>query len=144
MILIVGIFGVAEARINRKWLAGFSFLLGSRTNFPGYVPQIPVIHDVEDACKLGTIRVVIVDIVVDGNKPHTHPSEVHFCIKARLYIVATNTAHVLDQHRLDNASFNVCQQLLPARTVKVATAVTIIRIVPTCSAECRNKASKKS
>ena len=73
----------------------------------------------------------IVNVVVDGDEPHSHPGEVHFCIEVCFNVVTTNTAHVLDQHRLDNASLNVCQQLLPARTVKVAAAVTVIRIVPT-------------
>ena len=112
-------------------LAGFALLLGSRPDFPGHIPQVPVVHDVEDACKLGAVGVVIVDIVIDGDETHTHPTKVYFSIKPRFNIVTTDSAHVLDQHRLDNASFNVCQQLLPTRTVKVAAAVTIISIVTT-------------
>ena len=43
----------------------------------------------------------------------------------------TNQKNLLEVYARDNASLNVCQQLLPARTVKVAAAVTVIRIVPT-------------
>ena len=98
---------------------------------PGHNPQVPVVHDVKDACKLGAVGVGIVDIVIDGDETHTHPTKVHFRVKPCLNIVATDTAHVLAQHGLDNASFNVCQQLLPPRTVEVAAAVAIVSIVPT-------------
>ena len=94
-------------------------------------PRRKVVHNVEDTCKLGTVRGVIVDVVIDRNEPYTHPAKVYFRVKPCLNIVATDSAHVLDQHRLDNTSLNVRKQLLPTRTVKVATAVTIISIVLT-------------
>ena len=129
MVLVLGIFHISKAWIDRKWLSRFTFLLCGRTNFSGYVPQIPVIHDVEDACKLCTVGVVIVDVIVDRNEPYTHSAKVYFSIESRFNIITPNTAHVLDQHRLDNAGFNVCQQLLPAGTIKVSATVTIICIV---------------
>ena len=131
VILVIWIFDVAKAGMCGQGFAGFSFLLGSRPDFPGHIPQVPVVHDVQDACKLGAVGVVIVDIVIDGDETHTHPTKVYFRVKPCLNIVATDSAHILDQHRFDNASFNVCQQLLPAGTVKVSAAVAVIRIVPT-------------
>ena len=65
MILVIWIFDVAKAWMCGQGLAGFSLLLGSRPDFPGHIPQVPVVHDVEDACKLGAVGVAIVNVIVD-------------------------------------------------------------------------------
>ena len=54
---------------------------------------------------------------------------VYFSIESRFNIITTDAAHVLDQHRFDNASLDVCKQLLPTWAVEVAAAVTVVSIM---------------
>ena len=90
-----------------------------------------VLHDVEEGGKLVAVLVIAVHAVGNRHKVDAVLTEEHLRVKAGLQVITTSPAHVLDDHMGNLARLNVCDELLPCWTLKVAAAPAVVRIVPT-------------
>ena len=79
--------------------------------------------------KLVAVLVVAVHAVGDGNKVDAVLPEEYLRVKSGLQIVTPRPAHILDDHMGNLARFNVCDKLFPCRTLKIAAAPAVVRIV---------------
>ena len=129
MVLVCRIFHIAKAGMPCQRLSRISLELRSGAHLPRLIFQIPLVHDVQDSGILGAVGVGIVDAVVYGDEPNTHPGEIDFCVKAGFDVIASDAAHILHNHRFHNPVFNIRNQLLPAGTVKISAAVAVVRVV---------------
>ena len=125
-VFLVSVDGMVGGRFT-----GFSPCLDRCDLLAAAISQIPFVHDIQKRCKLAGTLIKAVHAVADSNKTDTLFSKQHFRVKAGLQIISANSGHILHQHSADLTSFNICQQLFPTGSVKVATGVTIIRIMDT-------------
>ena len=70
-------------------------------------------------------------MAVNGDKPHVLFFEIDFGIKTRLQVIASDAAHILDQHGSNFSAINIRDKLLPAGAFKVSSAESIVRIMLT-------------
>ena len=68
-------------------------------------------------------------MAIDSDKMNGFLLEINLRVEARLQVVASDAAHVLDQHRVDFISFNIGKHPLPAGALEVAAAESVVRIV---------------
>ena len=96
---------------------------------PGLIPQIPLVHNVQERGKLIAVLILAVHAVGDGNKMNPMLTKEYLGVEARLQIVPACPAHVLHNHPADLSGFNVGNHALPIGTLKVAAGPAIVRIV---------------
>ena len=123
--------GLSCSRRWRSWWWACRIPLDTDGGFllAAQVAQIPFVHDVEEGGKLIAVLVIAVHAVGDGNKVNTVLPEEHLRVKAGLQVVTPRPAHILDDHMGNLARLNICDELLPCRTLKIAAAPAVIRIV---------------
>ena len=92
--------------------------------------QIHFVQNIQHGRKFQTVGTAVVHMAVDSDKPHIFLFEIDFGIKTRLQVIAPDAAHVFDQHRSDFPAVNIRHHLLPARTFKVSSAESVVRIMP--------------
>ena len=90
-----------------------------------------VLHNVEEGGKLVAVLVITVHAVGDGHKVNAVLPEEYLRVNPGLQIVSPRQAHILDDHMGNLTRFNICDELLPCRALKVAAAPSIVRIVAT-------------
>ena len=129
MILVFGIFLVSIDRVAAGRQSGPSFRLKSGFDFAGLIPQIPLVHDIQEGRELIGVAVVTVNAVGDGNKMNPMLPEEHLGVKARLQIVAPDAGHILDDHRANQSGFNISNQPLPVGAVEIAAAPSVVGIM---------------
>ena len=110
-------------------LAVFPFDANGGFLLAAQVAQIPLVHNIEKRRKFVAVLVVAVHAVGDSHKVDTVLPEEHLRVKACLQIITTCPTHVLDDHMSYLSGLNVCHQLLPCGTVKIAAAPAVIGIV---------------
>lgn len=88
-----------------------------------------VLHDVEEGGKFIAVLVIAVHAVGDGNKVNAVLPEEYLRVKAGLQIVTPRPAHILDDHMGNLTRLNVCNELLPCRTLEIAAAPAVVGIV---------------
>ena len=90
-----------------------------------------VLHDIEEGGKLIAVLVVAVHAVGNGDKVDAVLPEEYLRVKAGLQIVAPRPAHIFDDHMGNLACLNIRDKLFPCRTLEIAAAPAVVRIVPT-------------
>ena len=133
MVFVFRVFLVAVDGAVGGRLAGFSLDADGGFLLAAQVTQIPLVHNVEEGGKLIAVLVIAVHAVGDGNKVDTVLPEEHLRVKSGLQIVTPRPAHILDNHMGNLACLNVCNELLPCRTLKIAAAPAVIGIVSAVS-----------
>ena len=93
------------------------------------VPQIPLVHDVEEGGELAALPIRAVHAVGDGDEPDPVLGKEHLRVEAGLQIVPAHPAHVLHQHRRHLPIFDVRHQPLPIRALEVAAGVAVVGVV---------------
>ena len=130
MVFVLRVFLVAIDGAVGGGLAGFSLDADGGFLLAAQVAQIPLVHDVEEGGKFIAVLIIAVHAVGDSNKVDAVLPEKHLRVKAGLQIVTPRPAHILDDHMGNLARFNVCNELFPCRTLKIAAAPAVVRIVP--------------
>ena len=92
--------------------------------------QIHFIQNIQHGRKLQAVGTAVVHMTVNSDKSHIFLFEIDFGIKTRLQVIAPDAAHVFDQYRSDFPAVNIRHHLLPARTFKVSSAESVVRIMP--------------
>ena len=87
------------------------------------------IHDVDERGEIIVVRICTVNVAVDCYKPDPLLGEEHFSVETYFQIISPQTAHVLHDQGADPVFFNICQQRLKPRALKVCYGVTVIRIM---------------
>ena len=129
MVFVLRVFLVTVNGTVGGGLAGFPFDTNSGFLLAAQVAQIPFVHDVEEGGKFIAVLVVAVHAVGDGNEVDAVLPKEYLRIKAGLQIVTPRPAHILDDHMGNLARLNICDELLPCRTLEIAAAPAVVRIV---------------
>ena len=93
--------------------------------------MVRVLHNVQEGRKLVTALVVAVHMVGNGNKANPMLTEKYLGVEACLQIITTDAAHVLYKDTGNLAGLDIRNQLFPSRSLKIASAPTVVRIVDT-------------
>ena len=126
MVFVFRVFLVAIDGAVGGRLAGFSLDADGGFLLTAQIAQIPLVHDVEEGRKFIAVLVITVHAVGDGNKVNAVLPEEHLRVKAGLQIVTPRSAHILDNHMGDLAHLNICNELLPCRPLKIASAPSVV------------------
>ena len=126
MVFVLRVFLVTVNGTVGGGLAGLSLDADGGFLLAAQVAQIPLVHDVEEGGKLIAVLVIAVHAVCDGDKVDAVLPEEHLRVKAGLQIVTPCPAHILDDHMGNLARLNVCDELLPCWTLKVAAAPAVV------------------
>ena len=129
MVLVLRVFLVTVDGIASGVKSRLPLCLNGGLDLAGLIPQVPLVHNVQEGRKLVGTGVLAVHIVGDSNKMNPILPEIHLGIKAGLQVVAPDAGHILDQHRAHQAGFNISDQTFPVGAVKVTAAPTVIRIM---------------
>lgn len=113
---------------NRQFLVGVNSAL-----LTAQVPQIPFGHDIDKRRELAGTGIVAVDSVADGDEAYSEFSEKDFRIKTGLQIISANSAHVLRQNQSHFSGFDIGNQPLPCKTLKIASGPSVIGVVDAVS-----------
>lgn len=93
------------------------------------VPEVPLVHDVEEGGELTALLVRAVHAVGDGDEADPMLPEKNFGIKAGLQIVPAHPAHVLDEDGLHLPRFDVRHQPLPVRALEIAAGIAVVGVM---------------
>ena len=126
---IFGVFDIAKAGRGHNRRARHALGMIADDDFSGLIAQIHFVQHVEHRHKLDVVAAGAVNMAVDSDKMNGFLLEVNLRVEARLQVVASDAAHVLDQHRVDFISFNIGKHPLPAGAVEIAAAPSVVRIV---------------
>ena len=129
MVFVFRVFPVAIDSTVGGRLAGFSLDPDGGFLLAAQVAQIPFVHDVEEGGKLVAVLVIAVHAVGDGDKVNAVLPEEFLRVKPGLQIVTPRPAHILDDHMGNLARLNICDELLPCRTLEIAAAPAVVGIV---------------
>ena len=131
MVFVFRVFLVAIDSTVGSGLAGFALDADGGFLLAAQVAQIPLVHDIEEGGKLIAVLVVAVHAVGNGDKVDAVLPEEYLRVKAGLQIVAPRPAHIFDDHMGNLACLNIRDKLFPCRTLEIAAAPAVVRIVPT-------------
>lgn len=70
--------------------------------------------------------IVSIHIIIDCNEADIFLWKHYLGIKSDLKIVSSETAHILYDDRTDISCFNLCQQSLKSRAIKVTPGVSVV------------------
>ena len=120
VVFIVRVFLITINGMGGSVFTGVSLdLIGGRY-LPGLIPEVPLVHDIQERGELTAVLILAVHAIGNGNKMNPMLPEEYLGIKAGLQIVTSCTAHILYDHTADLTGFNVSNHALPIRSLKIA------------------------
>ena len=128
-VLVTRLFLVAIDGTVGSGLTRFAFYTDGSALFAAQITKIPLVHDIEERCKLIAVLVIAVHAVGNRNKVNSMLTEEYLRVKTGLQIISADSAHVLYDHMGNFAGFNICFQLLPCRAIEIAAAPTVIGVM---------------
>ena len=87
---------------------------------------IELIENIDERRHVVLRAVDAVNTVVDGNETNVVVGEYHLGIHTDLQVIASKTAHILDDNRANKPVINHSTESIPVRAVEVRAAVPVI------------------
>ena len=133
VVFLLRVFFVAVNHLVRDWNARLGSSLISRPLLSADVPQIKLVHNIEEWDIFAGCLIKTVDPISDGDETDFMLPEKYINIKSGLQVIAPHTAHILHNHRADLVRLNIRDHLFPCRALKSTSRPTVIRIMDTVS-----------
>ena len=129
MVFIIRIFFISVDGNVRQRFARFAFGATGGLLFAAKITQIPLVHNIKERCKLVAVLIVAVNAVGDSDEMNVVLAEHYLGVKACLQIISADSRHILDKNVRHLVGFDVGNQPLPSRAVKVAARIAVVSIV---------------
>ena len=128
-LLVLRVFHIAVRGLGERFARPPSGIV-RRPHLAADILGVQLVHDILDGDKIVHVRCPVnaVHIIVDGDKADIVVGEIVFGVISHLQVFTPETGHILNDDRADISHFDIIEQFLKTRSVKIRTGVAVIHI----------------